>query len=449
MSLNRLHLDFSLQSADERSKFVNEYIQSPAFDKKPLTEDELETIANYMLYGKDPDGLNCTQRKEIQIETRNKTWQRNDTDSLDAIMESPAFNEATIRQSTEARTKISRETFSREKALKECPPHMIPLFEDLFLRIDTLELGIHFYEYAHGRRKEPPRDSLLSKFAADRIEQIKEQVSHWNQYKYLKQRHQIVELRREQFTMRDQYIEKVLRHSYIEPDFYGGDAEIESEIPVYPLGVKNGVLGALAFKDKLELYPKTYTAAEQEKLVKFLWQKREDERPPLYFDFEELEHVYELFRQLNELEMSTEDLPVESNLKQLLDTLRYYIDMTDLTDIQLEVLQLKIDKIKNQDIADQINKKYGKSYTANYISTIFRQKIIPKINEAAKFHATIIENICYEENFKRCNCCKKMLLISPENFVRKSRSKDGFSTKCKICDRESRQAKKKESLNDI
>jgi len=43
---------------------------------------------------------------------------------------------------------------------------------------------------------------------------------------------------------------------------YNTEADIESEIPVYPLGVKNGVLGALAFKDKLELYPKTYTAAE-------------------------------------------------------------------------------------------------------------------------------------------------------------------------------------------
>lgn len=445
MHINRLHLDFSLQTADERSAFINEYVQRPEFISKPLTEDELETIANYMLYGKDPDGLNCTQRKEIQIETRNKTWQRNDTDSLDAIMESPSFNEATIRQSTEARPKIAREVFSREKALKECPPHMVALFKDLFKRIDTLELGIQFYEFSHGRRKDPPKPQLLSQFTEEQISQIKSQSSKWNQYKYLKQRHLIVELRREQFTMRDQYIEKVQRHSYIEPSFYNSEADIESEIPVYPLGVKNGVLGALAFKDKLELYPKTYTAAEQEKLVKFLWQKREEKRPLLYFDFGELEHVYELFRQLNELEMSAEDLPVESNLRQLLDTLKYYISMTDLSDIQLEVLQMKINKIKNQDIADQINKKYGKSYTANYISTIFRQKIIPKINEAVNFHATIIENICYEENFKKCNCCKKMLLIAPENFVRKSRSKDGFSTKCKICDRESRQAKKKEN----
>ena len=96
---------------------------------------------------------------------------------------------------------------------------------------------------------------------------------------------------------------------------------------------------------------------------------------------------------------------------------------------------MKIDKFKNQDIADKVNKKYDKSYTANYISTIFRQKIIPRINETAEFHAKIIENLSFPENFKKCNGCGKILLIDSLNFVRKSRSKDGFSTHCKNCDR--------------
>ena len=89
-----------------------------------------------------------------------------------------------------------------------------------------------------------------------------------------------------------------------------------------------------------------------------------------------------------------------------------------------------------------VNKKYGKSYTANYISTIFRQKIIPRINDSARFHALIIENMCFEENFKKCSNCGEWLLIDAENFVRKARSKDGFSSKCKKCDRAERQNKK-------
>ena len=98
--------------------------------------------------------------------------------------------------------------------------------------------------------------------------------------------------------------------------------------------------------------------------------------------------------------------------------------------------------MKNQDIAGYINKKYGKSYTANYISTIFKQKIIVKIVEAAALHRDTIENCFFEENFKACSCCGKILLLDSRNWIRKARSKDGFQNRCKICEREMRKKKK-------
>ena len=439
---NRLHLDFSISGTTDRKSFVDEYVQRPEFISKPLTEDELETIANYILFGKDEDGLNVTQRGEIQIETRNKTWQREDTESLDAMMESPTFNEASLRRPTEARTKIAREIFSREDALAQCPSHLVPIFKELFARIDRLEMQIHFYEFAHGKRKEEPRTALLNRFTSEEIEAARATSSTWSQFKYLKQRHLIVELRREQFTLRDSYIEKHLRHTPPEPELDPVNLDFEAEIPVFPLGLVGCPFSKFIFKSMDSLHPHTYTEKELDQLIRYYWNKKSESRPQLFFDFEELEHVYELFGQLNELEEEIENLPIESNLKKLLDTLKYYIARTDLSEVQRELLDLKINKVKNQDIADFINKKYGKSYTANYISTIFRQKIIPRINESARFHAQIIENLCFEENFKKCNCCGKWLLIAPENFVRKGRSKDGFSTKCKKCDRADRQKKK-------
>ena len=60
-------------------------------------------------------------------------------------------------------------------------------------------------------------------------------------------------------------------------------------------------------------------------------------------------------------------------------------------------------KVKNEDIAIAINKKYGKTYTPNYISTIFRQRIIPKINEAAAYHEKVVSNLFFEEEFKACS----------------------------------------------
>ena len=439
---NRLHLDFSIPGTLDRKAFVDEYVQRPEFIRAPLTEDELETIANYILWGKDPDGFNATQRGEIQIETRNKTWQRDDTESLDAMMESPTFNEASLRRPTEARTRIPREVFDRQKALDECPEHMRAVFEELFDRIDRLEMSIHFYEFAHGKRKEPPRAALIKRFTETQVDAARALSEKWNQFKYLKQRHLIVELRREQFTLRDNYIEKHMRHTPPEPDLDPVNLDFEAEIPVFPLGLVGAPFSELVFRSEEKLNPHTYTEQELDALTHYYWDKKSQSRPQLFFDFGELEHVYELFGQLNEIEEDLDALPLESNMKKLLDTLKYYIALTDLNEAQKEILDLKINKVKNQDIADQINKKYGKSYTANYISTIFRQKIIPHINETANFHALVIENMCFEENFKKCNGCGKILLIDAENFVRKSRSKDGFSTKCKKCDRADRQKKR-------
>ena len=439
---NRLHLDFSISGTIERKDFVDQYVQRPEFILKPLTDDEIETIANYILWGKDEDGTNCTQRGEIQIETRNKTWQRDDTESLDAMMESPTFNEASLRKPTEARTRIAREVFDRQKALNECPEHMHAVFEDLFDRIDKLEMSIHFYEFAHGKRKEPPRTALTKRFSEAEVDAARAIAEKWNQFKYLKQRHLIVELRREQFTLRDSYIEKHMRHTPPEPDLDPVNLDFEAEIPVFPLGLVGAPFSELIFKQADDLNPTTYTEKELDVLTRHYWNKKEQSRPQLFFDFGELEHVYELFGQLVELEEELDALPIESNLGKLIATLKYYIALTDLTEAHQEILDLKISKQKNQDIADIINKKYGKSYTANYISTIFRQKIIPHINETANFHALIIENMCFEENFKKCHGCGKWLLIDAENFVRKSRSKDGFSTKCKKCDRADRERKK-------
>ena len=439
---NRLHLDFSIPGTHDRKAFVDEYVQRPEFIRAPLTEDELETIANYILWGKDSDGLNAVQKGEFSIETRNKTWQRDDTESLDAMMESPTFNEASLRRPTEARTKIAREVFDRNEALAQCPPHMRSIFEELFARIDKLELSIHWYEFDHGKRKEEPRAALQKRFTPEEINAARKTASTWNQYKYLKQRHLIVELRREQFTLRDSYIERHMRHTPPEPDLDPTSLDFDAEIPVFPLGLVGAPFSELVFKQADDLNPTTYTEKELDVLTRHYWNKKEQSRPQLYFDFGELEHVYELFGQLVELEEELDALPIESNLGKLIATLKYYIALTDLTEAHQEILDLKINKQKNQDIADIINKKYGKSYTANYISTIFRQKIIPRINETANFHALIIENMCFEENFKKCHGCGKWLLIDAENFVRKSRSKDGFSTKCKKCDRADRERKK-------
>lgn len=437
---NRLHLDFQIESIDDRNKFLEEYLQREEFIKKPLTEEELETCANYILWGKDKDGKNVVQRKEIQIKTKNGTWDKREDDSLDALLETPSFNEATIIGPNSVRTKIPREVFSRTKALKDAPDALKPIFKDLFYQIDKLDLTLNYYDLAHGKRKNPPREELLQQFTPEEQLQLEEDSKHLNQFKYLKMRHLLVELRRQQFTLKDSYSSIIQRHTVPSVEYMPNSISFETEISVLPLGTKNkNKIASLIFRD--EYIPSEYTEEELQSISNFLWEKKKESND-ITIDFRELEHVYNLFTLFFDLEDEALKKEIESETGSLLQTLKFYTDMADLSEAQREILDLKVRKYKNQDIANIINQKYNKSYTANYISTIFRQKIIRQINEAAQFHEEIIGNLFFPENFKRCTCCNKMMLRAPENFVRKTRAKDGFSNRCKRCDKADRLRKK-------
>ena len=156
--MNRLKLDFSLSSNEERKNFLDKYLEEEeTFKKKPPTEEELEMMGNYLLWGKDPDGKNVVQRKEIQIQTKNRTWDKKEEESLDALLETPTFNETLIVRPTEAHPKISREVFSRKDALEKAPESVKPRLIELFSQIDRIDLTLNFYDFAREKRKNPPR----------------------------------------------------------------------------------------------------------------------------------------------------------------------------------------------------------------------------------------------------------------------------------------------------
>ena len=438
--MNRLKLNFSLQTAEERNQFLKDYLVQ--FDN--LTGKELETIANYLLWGKTKSGE--ALGAGIDIKTRNGTWDKKEkSESLEALLENPGFNDASLQPLNEVPpTKVSRQVFSRSEARKNAPAFLLEVFENLWAQIDELDLLLNYYDLRSGKRINPPRDELLKKFTAEEQEQLKEKAGHLNQYQYLKKRHELVELRREQYTLRDSYADTVVcGQSHFYQDHKVESISFDEDVEVYPLGVINGEEASRLIFDR-NFDPRALNERQLKLISDWFWRKHTDK---VGIDFRNLEDVYQIFLNFYELKdqfaASQERYDVYNNSDQLLDTLKFYMDMADLTDIQREILDLKIDKVRNQDIAKQINEKYGKGYTANYISTIFRQKIIARINEAAQLHWDVIENCFYPENFKKCTSCGRELLLDSRNFVRKSRSKDGFNSKCKRCEKKERQRKKK------
>ena len=430
--MNRLKLDFTLETALERSQFINTYIvQFP-----DLTNSEAETIANYLLWGKDSNGKPVGN--DLNLETK---WSReeNTPDSLDAVLEQPGASHIVVKDLNNATVyRKPRTVFDRAQTRKDAPSYLLSTFENLWHLIDEIDLEINFYEERTGKRDKPPREELLKRFTNEEIELIRARSQKLNQYGYLKRRHQLIDLRREQFTIRDSYQSTFnLTQSIFAPT--SNSTVFDCDVPVLPLGLIDEPVGKLIFQ--LNFDPGAYNEQQLQSISKLVWSKREVDSSTA-FDFRNLEAVYQLYLfkidLLDQIERNKLSSKVEPNQESLLQTLDFYEQLADLSDLQLEILRLKEKKTKNQDIADYINKKYGKSYTANYISTIFRQKIIVKINEAAELHRDTVENCFFPENFKRCAECGRILLLDGRNWVRKSRSKDGFQNKCKKCEKKGR-----------
>ena len=443
--MNRLKLDWALSTSNERNAFVQQYINDPIFTSRPLTSDELETIANYVLWGKNENGLSIEQEGLVEMPRRNSTWTSQSVDSLDELTESPTFNENQIYSLTsKAPTKKVREVFSRSETLKTCPAHLTETYKSLWKEIDKTELTINLYELAHEKRTKEPRADLLKNLSEEECAQCADRAKTLNQFKYLKMRHLLVELRREQYTIQDSFKEKITLRA---PVAYQEDSPpiFDADIPILPLGLQSAQsIPQLIFQPFNNLVPSAFTPSELKSISSYYWAKKDSQRMgSRCVSFTDLESVYQIFMSLGDLE--DEEQNILTTTSNLIETLHYYIKEADLSDLQREILEMKINKQKNQDIASYINKKYNKTYAANYISTIFRQKIIPAINNAAAYHEELIQNIFFKENFKTCTKCGRTLLRDPRNFMRKARASDGFATRCKECDKLEREKKKKEA----
>lgn len=114
---------------------------------------------------------------------------------------------------------------------------------------------IERYELDHGRRTKEIRAELTKQFSEEEIADMTERITHWNQYRYLKMRHQLVELRREQYTLRDAYRQTI--YSAGSTEYYESPkVDFDAGIEVLPLGIKHkGELQCVIFRPWPQLNP--------------------------------------------------------------------------------------------------------------------------------------------------------------------------------------------------
>ena len=453
LSLNgkfRFPLDFTLATSEAREAYVtnliNVELSTPyAQDKKNqlhlFTQKELETFSNYILYGKDsatqlsaPDGTlvggtSVVDRGEISIEAKHTSYARKTTESLNGLMESPTFNENEL---SPIRAKANKYTtpkvnFSRAEARKD---------EVLAAELEPLWAEIDRVDYIIRATNPTTRPKLLNDLVIELgpdegtrayNDLIAKPVDSLTLYKL---RHLLIDLRKQQYVIRDCFLPATLPQT--QKSIYCGNDDLGWGMEWGDVIYEIGPLGAYKEGD--------LKFTEPTKLPLTHHQHHIDKELPL-INFTDPAHIRLVFEGYLDLETEALRNPL-SGCKDLLTTIKFYTELTDLSPSYRRILELKIQKKTNSYIANIVNKEFNIHHTENYISTIYCQKICGDIADTAILNYDGYMARLDPFKWKVCSGCGKKHLKDTRVFTRKTRSSDGLSNKCKLCEKHDRQINK-------
>lgn len=134
----------------------------------------------------------------------------------------------------------------------------------------------------------------------------------------------------------------------------------------------------------------------------------------------------------------------EESWGKLNDDLWYQMDhLDDLIDkvfdneenqYLLDIIIWKIDGLKNEKIRQNLIEKHKITYSEEYISSLWKNKIPKMIAEQCE--QDYLEWYYTEKekgHWKKCSCCGQIKLANHHFFSKNSTSKDGFYSICKMC----------------
>ena len=411
-----LKLDFSIEQSSDRADFVSQFFNANP-DYKP-TQSELDTLSNYILYGKDADGTSVVDRGEVEIETKYKSYSKRKAESLDELMETPGFNENTV---------VTQYVYKHPKPAKfdrETNVH-IPGIEELWAAIDRVNYIIELY---NGNIEPDPEQKPvdLSKYSSTDIYKLK---------------HHLIDMRKQQYVLKEAYGET--EHTF-NPNVRKGaqlaptqsDSIDWDKVWFYPLGLRLMPLDGRF--DRPHDYAQLITPWDRRQTVDDLQSDNH-----IVIDFTNPLHIYELTKNLESL-MAASAAESDGTCAAIRDTLRFYVARTNLSECRQLIWDLKSRQFNNAAIRKEVNERFGTSYNENYISTLFKQNICTDIAAAAKLHYDYFLNRADAQAWKTCNCCGQIKLRDPREFMRKSKSSDGLAAKCKECEKLARQKRQQQ-----
>lgn len=403
--MTSLRLDFSIPTTEGRQEFVTNLVNE-RLDRNPdylFPASDLELLGNYILYGKDTEtGDSSVDRKEVTIKRKYNSYERRDCESLDAILDNPLINETTIFKPLQ-KTSYKKKKPAIDRKNDSDIPELLPLWDYLDKTQHTLDVSL-------GKEYDPSVDQIT------------------NPTHLYKLNHMLIDMRRDQFILRDSYKPALPlaqnKTTYVY-DIEGEECDLcslDADYGFAPLGLFFN--GSKIFTD-----PRNDTSNE----------RPYNTRAKYIIDFTDARHVYRLLEHYEDLSIAAEQRP-NSTLTTLINTINYYIEQADLSKTQAAVLSGKLKRLSNLEIRSLLINQLHLTPSINYISTIYTHQVCAKISEAAILHRDRWLNRFNQFAWKKCSCCGAYLLKDTREFVRKQRSSDGLSNQCKRCDKNKRGA---------
>lgn len=411
---NRLNLNFNLATKAERTTFIEDYLQGVNFTPTPR---ELEQMSDYILWGDRKENA-----KSIKLKSFRPTKK---VESLEFILDTEHCLDVLQIHPLNYKSPYIHQTpvFDRDDALSKAPDDLKQSLIDLYHRIDETFFLIELYKFNHGKRKEFPKTSLLP----DEITRLEQRVSSMSIYTYNRLRALLLQLRNEQFIIRDSFAPQIHpavnltndtedelsdptnnkeKLYYIKPVMPPEDCQYLKDILFNPLE-----LPTPADLDENDLTILTYC----------LWQIDPSDYK-FCIDFSDYQMIRTFITKAIEL-------PPDSDI---LFILKFYIEATPMPLAYRTLIYAKMEKKTNVEIVELIQEIYDYAYAPNYISTMLTQacKWMAKFS---LYHREVLENLFFPENFKTCISCGKTLLRCEHNFVHRSRAGDTYEGRCKTC----------------
>lgn len=407
-------LDYSIERDIDRLRAIEDILDT--LDTPPSHAD-LEQMASYVLYGKDENGKNAVQRGETtDSDKRYNSFQRaaDKVQSLDEILDNP-LNDQQALQSMDTRYIYTKKkpTIKRPKydkttgQLIDIGDADIPGMEQLWECIDRLD---HIIAVNDG--KIPPDENTQIFTDSYRLYQLK---------------HSLIDIRRHQYYLKDAYKPtlhflaltppKSQTYNWDEDSFYW------MTIPQWEVKVKNALVHTVS--QNLDDYETRRNPFTNELEVKWIVRHQ-------IFDWENPHHIKALLNNYSNIYMELME-KLDSWGRTLIYDFDRYFEMVGFSAAREYIVTRRIDRASYEEIAAELQEKFGLKYNENHICTILTKEVPEKMALAARKHRMLLQTPINER--KRCFTCKKYLPRNNYFFATNNSRKDHFASNCKECER--------------